>query len=363
MKICAVGLRGIPGIMGGIETHCQNLYPFMADDFDIVVIARSPYVKAATVYRNVRVVPVWTLKNKYLETILHSFLAVLYARFSVRCDVIHLHAIGPALFAPLARLLGMKVVVTHHGADYDRDKWNTLARMILRLGEWNAVTFAHCVLVVGKTLAKQLQDKFPRKAGHIFYVPNGAVLPDLSQATAALLRQIDPRLLPGNYVLSVGRLVPEKGVHDLIAAHKQSGTERLLVVVGDADHEDAYSRQLKDQQSDTVLFLGRRQGAELATLFRYATLFVLPSYHEGLPIVALEAISADVPVLLSDIVPNKDLGLSNEHYYRVKGVDDLADKLMISDSIPAISGDFLKQYQWSVIADITGGILREKLCA
>ena len=118
MKICAIGLRGIPDVMGGIESHCQQLYPRMVEKGDsVVVIARSPYV----------VVSVWTLKHKFLETFMHTFFAILYARIFVHPDVVHLHAIGPALFTPLARLLGMKVVVTHHGADYDRQKWNRLA--------------------------------------------------------------------------------------------------------------------------------------------------------------------------------------------------------------------------------------------
>ena len=137
MKICAIGLRGIPDVMGGIESHCQQLYPRMVEKGDsIVVIARSPYVsRKKYTYKGVEVVSVWTLKHKFLETFMHTFFAILYARIFVHPDVVHLHAVGPALFTPLARLLGMKVVVTHHGADYDRQKWNGLAKFILKSGE------------------------------------------------------------------------------------------------------------------------------------------------------------------------------------------------------------------------------------
>ena len=122
MKLCAIGLRGIPDVMGGIESHCQQLYPrLVAQGAEVTILARSPYVENKPYqYQGVKVIPVWAMRHKFLETFLHTFVAIFYARLFVHPDVIHLHAIGPALFTPLARLLGMKVVVTHHGADYDR---------------------------------------------------------------------------------------------------------------------------------------------------------------------------------------------------------------------------------------------------
>ena len=146
MKICAIGLRGIPDVMGGIESHCQQLYPKMVKQgAKVTVLARSPYVKEKRFnFEGVEVISVWALRHKLLETFLHTFIAIIYARLFVRPDIVHLHAVGPAIFTPLARLLGMKVMVTHHGADYDRQKWSPFAKKVLRFGEKMGIKHQGC---------------------------------------------------------------------------------------------------------------------------------------------------------------------------------------------------------------------------
>lgn len=356
MKICAIGLRGIPDVMGGIESHCQQLYPRMVEKGDsVVVIARSPYVsRKKYTYKGAEVVSVWTLKHKFLETFMHTFFAILYARIFVHPDVVHLHAIGPALFTPFARLLGMKVVVTHHGADYDRQKWNGLAKFILKSGEKMGVLFSNKMFVVGKTLTNRLKKQFPNQAEKIHYVPNGMLPSFTGDISASAL----PKELPissQEYILTVGRLVPEKGFHDLVTAYKSSNSHLKLVIVGQADHQDEYASSLVKQANDNIIFAGRRSGDELKALYKHAKVFVLPSYHEGLPIVALEAISAGTPVILSDILPNKDIEAPRDSYFEVGVTSALADKLTNLDSLDLEldQNTFLYIFNWDRIAENT----------
>ena len=356
MKLCAIGLRGIPDVMGGIESHCQQLYPRLVESgMDVTVIARSPYVdKHVSEYKGVKVVPLWAVKHKFFETFLHTFMAILYARFVVRPDVLHIHAIGPALFTPLARMLGMKVIVTHHGADYDRQKWNGFAKWLLKTGEALAVKFSNRMIVVGKTLTGKLQHSYPGKASKIGFVPNGTLMnfdADISEQSLP----DDLAIEPGNYILAVGRLVPEKGFHDLVSAYEKSATPLKLVIVGNADHEDNYSRELLARQSDNVIFAGRRQGNALNALYKYARVFVLPSYHEGLPIVALEAISAGTNVIISNITPNADIGLPEDCYFPVGDVDALRRKLdeLATLSLGINKMAFLNTFNWDNIASDT----------
>lgn len=351
MKLCAIGLRGIPDVMGGIESHCQQLYPrLVAQGAQVTILARSPYVKSTPYeYQGVKVIPVWAMRHKFLETFLHTFVAIFYARLFVHPDVIHLHAIGPALFTPLARLLGMKVVVTHHGADYDRQKWNAFAKGLLKTGETMAITFANKILVVGKSLTDRLKQETPKQAHKIEFVPNGALADFDNNVTLDDLQATGLALDAQNYIVTVGRLVPEKGFHDLVQAYLMTDITQKLVVVGSTDHQDEYSRELLSKASERVIFAGRREGAQLKALYKFAKLFVLPSYHEGLPIVALEAISADTPVLLSDIMPNLDIELGAEHYFKVGNHADLAKKLAL-DIPKAPKADILVKYDWDQIA-------------
>ncbi|GAC32256.1 alpha-D-GlcNAc alpha-1,2-L-rhamnosyltransferase [Paraglaciecola polaris LMG 21857] len=337
--------------MGGIESHCQQLYPrLVAQGAQVTILARSPYVKSTPYeYQGVKVIPVWAMRHKFLETFLHTFVAIFYARLFVHPDVIHLHAIGPALFTPLARLLGMKVVVTHHGADYDRQKWNAFAKGLLKTGETMAITFANKILVVGKSLTDRLKQENPKQAHKIEFVPNGALADFDNNVTLDDLQATGLALEAQNYIVTVGRLVPEKGFHDLVQAYLMTDITQKLVVVGSTDHQDEYSRELLSKASERVIFAGRREGAQLKALYKFAKLFVLPSYHEGLPIVALEAISADTPVLLSDIMPNLDIELGAEHYFKVGNHADLAKKLAL-DIPKAPKADILAKYDWDQIA-------------
>jgi len=209
---------------------------------------------------------------------------------------------------------------------------------------------------VGRSLSKLLKHKFPKHSDKISFVPNG-MLPTLTG-------KISPDYLPkdldfdaNSYILTVGRLVPEKGFHDLVEAYKQTNVSAKLVIVGDADHEDDYSKSLKRSASSNIIFAGRRSGDELKSLYQHASVFVLPSYHEGLPIVALEAISAGSKVLLSDISPNIDIEAPSDSYFKVGNVQELSVKL---STLPELNlnldrEEFLKKYDWESIASTTFG--------
>ena len=161
MKVVVTGTRGIPNILGGVETHCEELFPRMVQkDIDITIVRRKSYVHDSLAeYQGVKLVDITTPKKKSLEAVIHTFKAILKAR-SLHADIVHIHAIGPALLTPLARLLGMQVVFTHHGPDYDRDKWGVAAKTMLKLGERMGVMFANEVIVISEVINDILVRKY-----------------------------------------------------------------------------------------------------------------------------------------------------------------------------------------------------------
>ena len=105
MKIVVTGTRGIPGIQGGVETHCQELYPLIADEqHEIIVIRRPNYAveRSVQIYKQVAIKDISAPRSKHLEAFVHTFKAVIYAR-KVKADIVHIHAVGPALMTPVAR--------------------------------------------------------------------------------------------------------------------------------------------------------------------------------------------------------------------------------------------------------------------
>lgn len=362
MKVCVIGLRGVPDVPGGIETHCENLYDRMVrlqPDLQLTIFGRKPYI-GRTPYdtdSGLRVIPAFALKNKYLEALSNTFVSILRARYGFGADIVHIHAIGPGLLAPLARLLGMKVVLTHHGDDFQRAKWNALARGVLRLGERVGVGSAVETIAVSPSLADRLSNAFPAKAEHIHHIPNGAdhILGRALGAKGAVV--LDKfGLETGGYIIGVGRLVPEKGFADLIRAHKRSGSGTPLVIVGGASHSD-HDAELRALADDTVVLTGSLPQAEVAQLLAHSRMFVMPSHHEGLPIAALEAWAMRTKLLLSDIQPNLDLGLGADHYFKVGDIDALAERLRDEGSnLPAIP--LPETFNWTSIAQQTLAIYR-----
>ena len=364
MRIGVAGLRGLPGVMGGVEAHAQELYPRLAaiaSDFDIEIAMRRPYASQPRGYwRGVTLRPMWATRNKYLETVTHTALAIAMFSLTRRREALHLHAIGPGLFVPFARLFGLRVLLTHHGQDYNRAKWNLAARLMLRTGEWASVKFANEVIVVSESITAELRGRYPDRASHISFIPNGistAFMGAAGDGSDAVLSRFGLRA--GGYVLAVGRLVPEKGFHELIAAHARSGSPYPLVIAGSADHEDDYVRDLRSKVSESVSFLGFQDHATLRSLYGRAGLFVLPSHHEGLPIAALEAIGMGAPTLLSNIPANLELALPIDHYFPVGDIERLAAALARPFHEYAVDGPAIAaRYDWDRIASETAAVIR-----
>ena len=164
MKIAVVGTRGFPKVQGGIETHCEKLYTHLAKNgCDITVFTRKPYVSTNMhTFKGVSLIPVNCPRSKFLEAIVHTFKSVLMAR-KIKPDILHLHAVGPSLFAPLARVFGMKVVVTNHGPDYKRGKRPFPAKVFLRFCEWMGTKFADKIIAISGNISDDIKQKYGRE--------------------------------------------------------------------------------------------------------------------------------------------------------------------------------------------------------
>ena len=160
LKIAVLGTRGFPNVQGGVEVHCENLYSRLAKNAcEVVVFIRRPYVDTGCDnYEVVKLVPLFCPKNKFLEAFLHTLCGVFVAKKN-HPDILHIHAIGPSLFVPLARLLGMKVVMTNHGPDYKRKKWGRLAKIVLALGENLGARYANSVICISESIAERFKKK------------------------------------------------------------------------------------------------------------------------------------------------------------------------------------------------------------
>ena len=376
MKIVVAGTRGIPGIQGGVETVCEQLYPLLGrQGFDITVIRRSHYAdtvaqaRGLTEWNGVRLVDIPAPHRKSLEAIVHTFSAVIKAR-RLGADILHIHAVGPAIMVPLARLLGLKVVMTNHGPDYDRAKWGGMARRVLRLGERLGSRWANAVIAISPHIAGIILDNYRREA---IVIPNGVPEAVIPADADSQLSALSPQLKPRRYILAVGRFVPEKGFHLLIRAFSRLyaehriGPDTHLVIAGDADHPSEYSRSLKTLAAETpgVVLTGFIKGAPLQSLLSRAALFAMPSSHEGLPIALLEAMSYGLDVATSDIPSCLIPELDDADHFHLDMTDDatsianLADLLAAKLAHPATPRAYdMTRYSWPAVAQATADLYR-----
>lgn len=351
MKVVVVGTRGIPRIQGGVETHCEQLCPRLVElGCDVTVVRRSPYVtpdNRIPEYKGVRLVDVYAPRRKSVEALIHTLLAVVKAK-RLGADVVHIHAVGPSLLTPVARLLGLKVVCTNHGPDYNRLKWGRVARAMIHLGEWLQVKCAHRIIAISRPIADNLARNYGRTDG-VSLIPNGIPHAMPTEATDYISSL---GLRPERYIVALGRIVPEKRFDLLIEAFSEAQlSDYKLVIVGAPDHETAYAQQIKRLiKTHDVTATGFIRGEQMIQVMSHAALFCLPSTHEGLPISLLEAMSYGLDVLVSDIEANRLPQLADSDFFPVDNRAALVAALRRKLASPQRRTYDLSDYDWDTIA-------------
>ena len=298
------GTRGIPGVMGGVETHCEELFPRLAErGWDVTVVRRSNYVEdGLKEWKGVRLVTLPSPKKKSFEAIIHTFRAINEAR-RLGADILHIHAIGPALLVPYADVIR-----------------NLISR------------------------------KYGRTS-HVHLIYNGVSRPEVCDFPEYFE---ELGIEKGKYILGMCRFVPEKNLHHLVQAFARMKNARgiKLVLAGDTDFEDDYSRSLKEAaKANGVVLTGFVKGRKLHSLLTHCRCYCLPSSHEGLPIALLEAMSYGVEVVVSDIPANLEVGLDRDCYFPVGNIDALVQKLDKIAALPLKQTDYdMSKYDWNRIA-------------
>lgn len=329
-KIAMLGHKRIPSREGGVEIVVEELSTRMVQlGHSVVCYNRAGHhvsgkqydYERVGEYKGVKLKSVPTIDFKGLAAMSASFFAAVSAAFS-KCDVVHFHAEGPCAMLWLPKLLGKRCVATIHGLDHQRAKWGKMASTYIMLGEKCAVKYADEIIVLSERVKQYFWDTYGRATR---YIPNGVTKPEKQ----------DPELLQtlgldkDNYILYLGRIVPEKGIHYLIDAYKQIATNKKLVIAGGSSDTDTYMNELKELAKDDprIMFAGFVQGKILQELFSNAYVYCLPSDLEGMPLSLLEAMSYGNCCLVSDIPECAEVVEDKAVTFQKGNAADLREKL------------------------------------
>lgn len=331
IRVAVIGLRGVPHVIGGVESHCERLYPRLSQahrDLDFWLLVRSrftpPEIQSIGLAKVRRL---WAPKSNAWEAAVHTIIAIVYARFKLKADLVHLHGIGPGFFSPLVKGLGMRLVVTHHAADFVRPKWGPFARRFLAAGEAVSARFADQVICVSEALRHEFLGRHPGARSRTVTITHGLAIEKTARVEGAKVYE-SLGLKRGGYVIAVGRLDETKRFHDLVSAMRLAGDDATpLVIVGSSVDGVAYADRLQKQAGPKVIFAGYRYGEELAALYRGAALLIHPSEMEGFGLVILEALTAETSVFVSDIPCHREFDLPEESYFPAGDIESMVRAL------------------------------------
>lgn len=362
-----IGHKRIPSREGGIEIVVGELSKRMAEKGNKVTVynRKSEHIAGKEfdngksnekIWNGVHIKWVPTPNCAKLNAIVYSALATARAVFG-KYDVIHFHAEGPAAMVPLVKIFKKKCVVTIHGLDWQRSKWGGFATKFLKFGEKTAAKYADEIIVLSKNVQDYFKTTYNRET---VYIPNGI---DKGQWASAEIINRKYGLTEKGYILFLGRVVPEKGIHYLIEAYGKIKTDMPLVIAGGASHTSEYENEIHQmaKSNSNIIFTGFVQGKELEELYSNAYLYCLPSDIEGMPISLLEAMSYSCCCLTSNIKECTEVLLDKGFAFEKGNVSDLAKKLQylvdnknIVEKYSKESSDYIcKKFNWNDVCNQT----------
>ena len=303
-NIAMLGHKRIPSREGGIEIVVEELATTMVEQGNqVTCYNRSGHhmsgkkydTSKLKKYRGVNLKTVPTINRRGLAAMTSSLTAAVCVAFG-KYDVVHFHAEGPCAMLWLPKLFGKRCIATVHGLDHKRAKWGKFASTYIMFGEKCAVKYADEIIVLSKGVQDYFWDTYKRKTR---FIPNGVNRPVIREANEIKKYGLDK----DEYILFLGRIVPEKGLRYLVQAFRDVKTDKKLVIAGGSSDTDEFMQELQALAKDDarIIFTGFVQGEILDELYSNAYVYTLPSDLEGMPLSLLEAMSYGNCCLVSDI--------------------------------------------------------------
>lgn len=354
MKIALLGTRGIPARHSGFETFYEQLaVRLVTRGHEVTVYNRSHFIKdIGKEYNGVKIVSLPSIPTKHLDTITHTFLSTIHSLFS-RYDIVYYCIVGNSPLVWIPRIFGMKTLLNVDGEDWAREKWSGFAKWYQKKCEWLAPRTANVIV----SDARGIQERY-KKLYHVdtVFVPYGAnIIRD--EGFAALEKW---KLQPDQYILYVGRFVPENAIDLLINAFKAVKTDKKLVIVGDAPYADEYRRHLHEIANERVMFTGYAFEADYAQLSSHAYLYVQPSGIDGTRPALLDQMGFGNCVLVRNSKVNMEvIGDCGCFFEKDRPLESLIEKLHYLINSPEVVKTYRDKvririqnyYNWEWITD------------
>lgn len=358
MKIAMIGQKRIPSREGGVEIVVAEIATRMVKSGHEVVCynrSRKGYPKKGN-YEGVKLKSVLTIDMRGIAAMTSSLFGALKAAFG-KFDVVHFHAEGPSAMCFIPKLFGKKIIVTIHGLDWQRDKWGGFATKYLLFAEKMAAKYADEIIVLSENVKQYFMNTYNRET---VFISNGITRPEKLEPDKITKKW---NLKKDDYILYLGRIVPEKGLLYLLEAFLKLKCDKKLVIAGGSSDTDSFYKSIvqKSEGNSNIILTDFVQGNELGELYSNAYLYVLPSDLEGMPMSLLEAMSYGNCCVVSDIPECTEVVYDKAVKFKQGNADDLREKLqMLCDDKEMLekyrseSSDYIcEKYNWDDVVHKT----------
>jgi glycosyltransferase involved in cell wall biosynthesis len=326
MRIAAFGFRSIPPAKGaaGADKFALELFPRLVKRGHHVIAYNRRYTNAFVDIAEYNGVQIKTFKTTSLtgfDTLLHSFKCTFDIIFNNTADIVHIQNGGNSIWAIPLRLFGKKVFISQDGADWKRDKWTWYAKLYLKFSSFLTAHVPNEVIFDNVIAKKLFEDKFKKQYQ---FIPFGSEVSS-GDGNMDILNKL--KVKKGEYYLFVGRFIPDKGLHYLIPAFKNSISKKKLLLIGGSPNPSPYEKQILGMADEQIIFPGYIYGDDVNKLMSNSYCYIQPSDVEGLSPVVLTVMGLNVPLIVSDIEENQYAVLNTARMFKKADIQSLANEI------------------------------------
>ena len=358
MRIALLGTRGIPASYGGFETFAEELSKrLVVRGHSVTVWCRQRHSEARYLGVDLRYVP--TIRHKYLDTIVHTFLSTLDLLVHRHDAALYCNAAN-AIFTWMPRIAGVPVALNVDGLERKRKKWNAAARAWYLASEWLATVLPSAVVSDAEKIAEYYRTRYGKATT---FIPYGAEVGPV--ASTDVLRELG--LEPGRYFLYVSRMEPENNALLVREAFERLDTDMKLALIGDAPYAHEYIRRVRDTRDPRVVMPGAIYGRGYQELESHCFAYIHATEVGGTHPALIEAMGRGALTLYLDTVENAEVAAEAALPFTHDDLTaQLARTLAMSDAErhglrSAAMQRVSERYSWDAVTDAYERLLRSLL--
>jgi glycogen synthase len=378
MRILMLSWEYPPRNIGGLSQHVFYLTQALENQGHEVYVITCKHENAAAIEINGnihvhRVEPLEIEDDDFVKWVMQLNFAMLeecmkLIASNINFDIIHGHDWLVAYCAKVVKeVYKIPLVTTMHATEFGRNNGiNTEIQRYIHSTEKYLAEISNKLIVCSNFMLSQVSEIFEIKNDKVKIIPNGVEQVSCSKTDLYEFRKqyatVDEKI-----VFYIGRLVFEKGVQFLIKAIPkilETNYKTKFVIAGTGPMADELKHITKKLElEDKVLFTEYIEEENKNMLYRAADVSVFPSLYEPFGIVALEAMEAGCPVVVSDVG-----GLAEIVEDGITGIKAIpgSDQSIADNIIKVLSNDELKtnlsrnarklieeEYSWEKVARLT----------